>query len=263
MTHDFYLDEFAAAAYFEKDWFDQVILSGGARPGRFAFAPFDLGELHSPFHQNLAGLIAGAQEGFADPARMLEIGAGTGRLFYELTRRLEHLGEATLVEPSLNLRGLFEKIFVGDGTAAESAYFRVLKGNGELAEVRLNTAAIRERVGHVRRRCLNVPFAELPADLGTFDLVVCADVIDQCHYPLALVELLKRSTAPGGLVALSCTYQWQAKYRGLPPDPVRHLDQFFEDGWTPAGEANLPFRVRVNERHWMTFLSHVGLYRRG
>ena len=255
--NDFYLDELSRAAYFEKDWFDHVVTSGGARPGRFAFAPFDLVELHSSFHQRFVEVIKGAWHGDS-PARVLEIGSSAGRTFHEVTKAWPGLRHATLVEPSAHLRDLFSGIYDG-----QRHHFPVLKGNGEVVEVRMDTSAIRAAAASVDVRVLGLPFAELADDLGVFDLVICANVIDQCDWPLRLVELLRRSTRPGGMIALSCTYQWQSKYRGLPTDPIRHLDQLFPEPSALVAEANIPFRVRVNERHWMTFLSHVCVFKAG
>ena len=261
MQPDFYLDKVAQAAYVEKDWFDWIIRSGTARPGRFAFAPYDLDLLRSSDQEDFAKMI-GVTQNERPPRRMLEIGSSTGRLFYELCRMFPTVEHATLVEPSRNLRDVFDKIF-GRMTPAEThPYVPTLRGNGEVLEVRMDTSEARAATSAVDVRTFDLPFADLPTDLGTFDLVACANVIDQCHHPLALIDLLKRSTAPGGLVAISCTYQWQSKYRGLPTDPIRHLDQLFDDKWRLVGEADLPFRVRTNERHWMTFLSHACLFQK-
>lgn len=255
---DFYLDQLARAAYVEKDWFDLILKSGAARPGRFAFAPFDLTELYDGYHQRFTELLAHASIDLA-PRRALEIGSSTGRMFYEICRRWPALEHATLVEPSKNLRDAYALIFDGPASAP---YVPVFKGLGQVAEVRLDTTTIRAAVAHVDRRVIGQPFADVPDDLGQFDLVVCANVIDQCHEPLRLVDLAIRSTAPGGRVAISCTYQWQCKYRGLPTRPIRHLDELFPEPWRLVAEGNLPFQLRVNERHWMRFLSHVCVFER-
>ena len=258
MSPDFYLDQLARAAYVEKDWFDLILTTGGARPGRFAFAPFDLTELYDGYHRNFVEMIARARGEFA-PKRVLEIGSSTGRLFYEVARAFPTLEHATLIEPSKNLRDVFATIFDAPQTVP---YVPVFKGLGEVVEVRMDVAEVRAACAKIDRRVLGVPFADVPLDLGLFDLVICSNVIDQCHEPTRLVDLLKRSLKPGGRIALSCTYQWQPKYRGLPTKPIRHLDEVFPEPWSTLAEANLPFQLRVNERHWMRFLSHACVFER-
>lgn len=192
-----------------------------------------------------------------NPPRWLEVGSSTGRLFYELAKANPSVEQVTLIEPSGHLRAIFARIFEGP---PGHAYFPVLKGHGERIEVRMDCTHARELRRKIDVRLIDRPFAEVESDLGEFDLVVCANVIDQCHEPLRLVKFLKRVCRPGGVVAVACTYQWQPKYRGLPSRPIKHLDELFRDPWVRRCEANLPFQVRVNERHWMTFLSHVVLY---
>lgn len=254
---DFYLDDTACAAYFEKDWFDHVLQTGHARPSRFEFAAFEMKDLYSPYHERLVEFIAAELAKVPiKPLRVLEIGSSTGRTFYEICRRIDSVKQATLVEPSKNLFDVFSKIM---DPKIDVDYFPVLKGHAQLVEVAMSTSAIKKACASVEVQVLNLPFEQLTPDLGQFDLVICSNVIDQCHEPLKLVELLKKSTAPGGMIALSCTYQWQPKYRGLPAKPIRHLDELFTEDWSVRNETQIPFQLRVNERHWMAFLSHVCL----
>lgn len=254
MINDFYLNKIAQAAYFEKDWFDHV-----EEPARFSFAPFAIEDLYSPFHERLAEFVARNLKD--SPIRMLEIGSSTGRTFYELCTRLASIRQAILVEPSLNLAEIHSKIFGLQLKPKDVEYFPALRGNVELTEVRMEIGKLRRACAHVDMSLLHKPHEELP-ELGVFDLVVCSNVLDQCHEPLRLVEYLKRATTPGGTLALTCTYQWQEKFRGLPAIPIRHVDELFEKEWRIVDETNIPFHVRTNERHWKRFLSHVCLLTR-
>jgi hypothetical protein len=72
-----------------------------------------------------------------------------------------------------------------------------------------------------------------------------------------LIELLKRKTASEGILALSCTYQWNKKYiRGDEP-LITNITDLFKGGWRLIEEADIEFKCRRFERHWTTFLSHV------
>ncbi|MGZ3724085.1 MAG: methyltransferase domain-containing protein, partial [Bdellovibrionales bacterium] len=120
-----------------------------------------------------------------------------------------------------------------------------------------NTREIQAVAARVSFKRLESPFQQLPADIGDFDLVICSNVIDQCKEPERLVEILKKSTRDGGVLALSCSYQWQEKYIGNAVEQILNIKDLFGTGWEVLGEANLPFQFRKYERYWMNFLSHV------
>lgn len=257
MQKDFYLNERSLAAYVEKDWFDHILTSGIRKP-IFEFAPFESSTLYSNYHEQLIGFLATVlKRESVSPRRMIEVGSSLGRTFFEVCGRVKSVESATLIEPSLNLFSLFQKIFSGDSVATVS----ILKGNLETNEVQLNTQPIRDTCSGVKISALNLPFQKIEQDLGQFDLVICSNVIDQCEDHLKLVEFLQRSVAPGGTLLLSCTYQWQDKYIGNAPAlPVKDINGLFSARWKFLGETNLPFHLRIYERHWMTFLSHAVIY---
>jgi len=257
MQKDFYLNERTLAGYVEKDWFDHILRDNSRKP-TFTFAPFDPKTLCCDHHERMAEFLAEAlKKCEVHPKRMLEVGSSQGRTFYEICKKIKSMEFATLVEPSLNLYSIFSKIFYGEDLARIS----ILKGNLEQDEVVLNTIPIKEACSRVTVEHLNKRFQDLESFPGKFDLTICANVIDQCTDHLQLVELLKKSTAPDGVLLLSCTYQWNDKYIGNAPELVRDINQLFDSSWTFISETNLPFQVRVYERYWMTFLSHVVVYR--
>jgi hypothetical protein len=253
---DFYLDDRALAGYVEKDWYDHILKSN-PRKSAFEFSPFEREDLYCDYHERLIEfLLSASNKAAVKPRKLLEVGASLGRTFYEACRKIETIRSATLIEPSQNLFSTHGKIFDGD----EIAQVPVLKGNLSMEEVPLLTAPIKAACSGVDVVRINRPFQEVDQNLGTFDLVICSNVIDQCKDHLRLAGFLKRSTSPSGLILLSCTYQWNEKYIGNASDPVKDINDLFDSSWTFQGEANLPFRIRVNERYWMSFLSHVVAY---
>jgi SAM-dependent methyltransferase len=258
MQKDFYLNERALAGYLEKDWFDHILTSNARKPS-FEFAPFESSALYSNYHERLIDFLGTVlKKEDAVPQRMLEVGSSLGRTFFEVCRRIPSIETATLIEPSQNLFSTFEKIFTGGDVATAS----ILKGNLSMDEVSINTRPIQAACSKVKTNTLNIPFQKIAEDLGHFDLVICSNVIDQCHDHLKLVEFLQRSTAPGGTLLLSCSYQWADKYIGNAPVIVKDINELFSANWKYMGETNLPFHVRIYERYWMTFLSHVVVYQR-
>jgi len=258
MSKDFYLHERALAGYVEKDWYDHILKSDPRRP-TFEFAPFERGDLYSDYHERLIEfLLAAANKTDFKPRRLLEVGASLGRTFYETCKQIKSLESATLIEPSQLLFSEFGKIFEG----GDIARVKVLKGNLQLEEVPLATGPIKTACSAVQITRINKPFQDIDVDSEKFDLVICSNVIDQCTDHLKLVDFLKQSTAPSGIVLLSGTYQWSDKYIGNAGDPVKDINDLFDSRWTFLRETNISFRVRVYERYWMSFLSHVVAYQK-
>ena len=257
MSKDFYLNDRSTAAYFEKDWYDHI-----ARPEaitKFAFKPFSPARLYSPSHQQLRVLLetALAKIDFA-PQHLLEIGCSLGRTFFEVCRAYPSLKRAQLFEPSQNLWRLFNTIFVWP----EPVQIQVIKGNIDLYPIDFVTKDIRAACAHVDWSCLNQSYQDWQSKPEEFDLTICSNVIDQCHDPERLVAQLKAATAPGGVMVLSCTYQWQNRYVGNASKPILDIKDLFGDEWTLLAEEDIPFEFRVNERYWMKFLSHACVMRK-
>jgi SAM-dependent methyltransferase len=256
MQKDFYLHERGLCAYLEKDWFDHILKSDPYKP-KFEFAPFEPSELYSPYHERSTEFLAAAlKKAGVEPNSMLEIGSSLGRGFYEICKALKSVKSATLIEPSQNLFSTFHKIFNGETITPLS----ILKGNLGTAEVVLDTSSIRAACSEVEVSAIQKSFQELGPDFGKFDLVVCSNVIDQCRDHIELAEFVKRSTKPGGALLLSCTYQWSEKWIGNAPIKINDINEVFDSSWKCLGETNIPFQVRVHERHWMRFLSHNVVY---
>ncbi len=259
MLRDFYVaDRRVLAGRFEMEWFDHVLAQTGLGERFFEFPPFDPALLHSDSYEKVADLLSETlRSAGITPRDLLEVGSALGRGFYEVCVRTPSLRAATLVEPSEVLADAFDTLFKGNGPRL----YPVLRGNAELAAVSFNGAHLKESVRNVEITVINAPHDALVVDrLGTFDLVLCSNVLDQCTAPLALVELLKRHTAPGGVCAVSCTYMWNSKYLGKGEIPAPFA--LFDNGWTQVNEANIPFAFRTFERHWWLFLSQMCVFRR-
>lgn len=259
MSEDFYIDEKWLAAYFEKDWFDKVISDSSAKDFKFEYPGYGPIELYSDYHEKMVEFLNKELTKLSvKPHRLLEIGSSLGRSYYELCKSLSSIRSATLVEPSQNLVSLFSKIFIKGGLNT----FPVLTGNREMAYIDFNTDAQKNSCSQVDLTLLNSTFDQVQVRPDYFDLVISSNVIDQCHEPLALVELLKTATAPDGILVLSCTYQWNEKYIENQAPEIKNINHLFQNGWKLLNETNIPFKVRRHERFWMHFLSHVSIFQK-
>lgn len=249
---DFYLNERSLASYMEKDWSDHF-----ADATQFSFAPFDRSNLYSDYHERLIDFLKHElHTNDAAPRRLLEVGSSLGRTFYEVCCKIKSVEHATLTEPSHNLFTAFHKIFAGEDVGR----FSVLKGNTETCEATLDTKSIKAKCAAVVWKCINSPFTDIQQN--PFDLVICSNVIDQCRDPLDLIAFLKKSVSPGGILLLSCTYQWQEKYIGNATKQIENINELFGSPWRHLNETNIPFQCRIYERHWLNFLSHVSIFKK-
>lgn len=253
-TPDFYhIDDRRLAAYFEKEWFDQVIAQGLDRSFKTEFPRFPSQALYCDYHEKFVAFVQqhlAAQD--LQPKALLEVGASLGRTFYEVCRRIPSIRQATLLEPSRKFREAFDQLFAQNGIAE----LPVLSGNRGVSHVRLNPEAIRKECSHVDYRLVGHCYEDAKG-LPAHDLVLCSNVIDQCAEPRKLVEFLQNHTAPGGVLALSCTYQWKKNFVDLKQDFIPDVKELFGPDWRLLGETELEYRVRGNERHWLTFMSQV------
>jgi len=269
---DFYLsNRRALASYFEKEWFDHVAAQERLPASLFQFTPFSPSLLYCDSHERVAEFVSRTLDGLGlTPERMLEVGSALGRGCYEIHRRTPSLRAATLVEPSESLAATLDGIFRG----AQPGQYPVLSGNADVVDVTFDSSSVQHAVRDLDIVLLPTPHEELPDDLGRFDLVTCFNVLDNCEAPVALVERLQAHTAPGGVLALSCTYQWNQKYLDTTREraervqepasdvPAEAIDSLFRQGWTRVDETDIAFKHRKNERYWQTFLSHVTIFRK-
>ena len=258
MEKDFYIDQRWLASYFEKDWFDKVSVQlSDVLSSQFPSFPNKI--LYSPYHKEFVSFIHKAiNKVDAHPTSLLEVGSSLGRTFYEICRAIKSVNNSVLLEPSQNLARGFEKIFSESG----DQLYPILYGNRDMTEVKFNSDLISSSCAHVDRKLLNCSYENAPGDLGSFDLVLCSNVVDQCHEPEALVNFLKERTAENGLLALSCTYQWNDKYIAPERQTISNIAELFGQEWHLLGETNVEFKCRRVERHWLAFLSQVLIFQK-
>lgn len=253
MKKDFYLEPRGLASYFEKEWFDLYLEQANAVVD-FEFSEFNPKYLYSSFNEKVARtLVTLMNEKKIQPQRYVEIGPGLGRTFYEIAKETPSIKEAILVEPSENLTKALEKIFLH----GQLSPYLILKGNGGLTEIKFDSSKITSNCSHIIKTLLQKTFEEARHELEQSSLLVCLNVLDQCQAPFDLLDLIKSKTARGGILATSCTFQWQKEYLGSESVPFNDLRSQFDENWEILAEINEPFHVRISERCWYTFLPQI------
>ncbi|RXJ74460.1 hypothetical protein CS022_02370 [Veronia nyctiphanis] len=255
---DFYLDEKGLGGYFEAEWLDKLKALNVAKPldCRMKDVPEDFAVSTST--SVVANFIErNLQDAGVAPQTALEVGPALGRNCYELIQRFPSVEYATLVEPSFRLLSNLKKILI-DGDGCNFSYIHAYKN---IKEFYFSTRDFSDACEHVTFNCLNSTFdSETVSD--TFDVTMCMNVLDQCESPNEIVLGLKEATNKGGVLFLSCTYQWKKYHFDDESVPLNDINDYFGDGWEKLDESDYEYKIRFNERFSRLFMTHIVAYRK-
>jgi len=196
-------------------------------------------------------------------ARALDLGCAVGRSAFELAR---HCAEVVGIDYS---RSFIE--------AAEA-----LRQTGELPygrcdEGALGTALVARVPREIERGRVAFEVGdamELRETLGTFDVVLMANLIDRLHTPQRCLARLPGLVKPGGQLIVTSPYTWLEEFTpranwlgGFERDstPVRTLDGLraaLARDFELAGTRDLPFLIREHARKFQLSVAQASLWRR-
>ena len=246
------------AIYLEIGWSDYLFaapVADGARDG--LLYPNPVRDVVPPrFPLAVAKLARSWARGLGlDVRSFCDVGGATGRALFEVDRQFPGLERLVLVEPS--------------GVFCEWAR-RLLSSNGTLPEVPLVDRADRPKWLTPRTRPQPIPHAterltivdetvERYRPHHGFDLVTCLNVVDRHPCPAALVDSLGRLTNDGGLLILSCPFDFDQRSTPDVGAWIDDLDAFFAgtDSWRHVGEDELFYEYRSHARSWTRFSAQV------
>ncbi|ELA9310863.1 methyltransferase domain-containing protein [Vibrio parahaemolyticus] len=253
---DFYLNSRGLAGYFEAQWFDKFVEDKqvDAITSESKLVPLSFAK--SSHCSQVADFITQAvSKNGKSPHALLEVGAALGRNYYELVQRLDSLKQATLVEPSGMLLNGLKQLLVEE----QQVELTYIHGLNTFKTVEVDNRELVQNCAHVDLELINQPL-EKDTVSKFYDLVVCLNVLDQCESPLRVINALKQATQIGGVLVVSCTYQWNAKHIKDRAEAVDDIKAYFGEDWRFVSEAEHEYRMRFNERYAMQFLSHVVAY---
>lgn len=190
-------------------------------------------------------------------ARALEIGCAVGRAAFELSRSCQEVvafdRSSAFIAAARRLQRESELpfAFAVEGDIKDHAVARIPPGS--------RPTNIRFEVGDA----LN-----LPKDLGTFDVVLAANLLDRLPKPASFLQSLAALTRPSGKLILTSPYTWLEAYTpraewltatGQRTSEVlsRHLD-----GFDLARRVDLPFVIREHARKFQWSVAEATVWRR-
>ncbi len=197
-------------------------------------------------------------------ARGLDLGCAVGRSSFELAR---HCASVVGIDFSASFVRAAEALRAG----GELAYSRVDEGE-------LRTPLVARPPSGIDSSRLHFEVGDacaLRADLGAFDVVLLANLIDRLPDPACCLARLPERVLPGGQLIVASPYTWMAEY--TPRErwlggrlestgaPLRTFDAlqvalgpFFELEKT----RDLPFLIREHARKFQWSVSQASVWRR-
>jgi putative 4-mercaptohistidine N1-methyltranferase len=196
-------------------------------------------------------------------ARALDLGCAVGRSTFEMARFCEEVVgidySARFIEAATALRA--------DG---EIAYHRVDEG-------RLGTecrAVAPAGIDRTRARFETGDAMDLRGDLGSFDAVLMANLIDRLHTPRLCLARLPDLVKAGGQLIVTSPYTWLEEFTprsqwlgGFERDgkPVATLDGLraaLEPDFEFVAARDLPFLIREHARKYQWSVAQATMWRR-
>jgi putative 4-mercaptohistidine N1-methyltranferase len=184
-------------------------------------------------------------------ARALDLGCAVGRSSFELAR---HCREVIGIDFSKKFIDLANRL-----RRRGSLRFKSFE-EGELTQSRravvppdINRRRVRFAVGDATR---------LPKDLGEFDVVLMANLIDRLDAPLKCLERLPGLLRPGGQLIVASPYTWLASYTprknwlggyargGRPMRTFTALQRILAPHFKLSRRLDLPFLLREHVRKY-------------
>lgn len=199
----------------------------------------------------------------ATRARALDLGCSVGAAAFELAR---HFGEVMGIDYSehfvavaqrLQVHGEYAFSFCVEGEITAKAVARVPAG------IERNRVCFQRGDAH-----------DLPSDLGQFDLVLMANLIDRLKNPRACLQQLGRFIRPGGQLILTSPYTWTTDYTpqenwlggymqdGQPLDTFGALKEVLSNEFTLLECKDLPMLIREHARKFQWCVAQASLWER-
>jgi len=126
--------------------------------------------------------------------------------------------------------------------------------------------------GRVRFECGDAQ--ALRDSLGSFDVVLAANLIDRLREPRKFLERLPALVRSGGQLVITSPYTWLDEYtppehwlggfieNGAPRNTLDGLTRSLADHFTLTGTKDLPFLIREHARKYQWSVAQASIWRR-
>jgi putative 4-mercaptohistidine N1-methyltranferase len=194
-------------------------------------------------------------------ARALDLGCAVGRSSFELAR---HCAEVVAIDFSQQFIDLANHL-----RRSGSLRFKSFEEGG-LTQAR--RAVVPPEIDRRRVKFEVGDGTRLRKDLGLFDAVLMANLIDRLESPLRCLESLPGLLRPGGQLIVASPYTWLAGYTprenwlggfargGRPVRTFEALRRILSPNFKLARRQNLPFLLREHARKYQLGISEMSAW---
>ena len=219
-------------------------------------------DLSIPFQKRVADLCLHAQtEWHGKEGNALDIGCGVGRSTFELRRGYS------------NVIGIeYSKKFV--------EVCEIIQRDGHIdyqvpCEGYLSLSATASVPSHSSRiQFQHGDACNLPEDLGSFDLVLAANLIDRLHSPMSFLRRLPSLLNEGGILVLTSPYTWLEAF--TPPElwiggrkeggeerrTLEGLKEVLASHFTLMDVLDVPMTIREHSRKYQLCVPQASIWKR-
>ncbi len=188
-------------------------------------------------------------------ARALDLGCAVGRSTFELARMCRDVVGVDYSQRFIDTANEMKN-------KGSISYQRTDEGN-KFTEL---TAKLPDGVDTDRVNFLQGDAMNLPDDLGKFDVVVAANLVDRLEDPKKFLNALAGLMNPGGQLVLASPYTWLEEYTPIEnwlggadndsPTTIDALTAELADSFVNVRELNLPFLIREHARKFQWSVAH-------
>lgn len=190
---------------------------------------------------------------FASGGRAMDLGCAVGRASFELGRSFDSVLGIDLSQQFIAAAQALAKGEILSCDARECGRFQ------RRLQVSAPTVAA-EIVFEVGDAC------ELRKDLGTFDAILLANLLDRLPDPAACLRQLPDLLKPGGVVVIASPYTWLEAFtpetKWLDEDPIAAIQEFFGDNCRQLALRELPFVIREHARKYQWSVAQASVWGR-
>ena len=195
--------------------------------------------------------------------RALDLGCAVGRSTFELSRVCSRVigidFSSRFIESAETLRntGSIEYAYTEEGSLTRPARASLPEG--------INADRVSFETGDAM---------DLRADLGSFDVVLMANLIDRLTDPRRCLDRLPALVKPGGQLIISSPYTWLEEYTpqtnwpggfycgGTPVRTRDGLSQILGQEFESMGFKDLPFLIREHARKFQWSVAEASVWKR-
>ena len=193
-----------------------------------------------------------------DKARALDLGCAVGRSSFELARHCAEVIGVDFSQPFIDLANHLRQ--------RGSLRFKSFE-EGELTRAR--RAVVPPDIDRRRVKFEAGDAMRLRPDLGEFDVVFMANLIDRLEEPMRCLERLPGLLRPGGQLIVASPYTWLAGYTpkknwlggfargGRPVKTFEALRRVLSPHFKLARRLDVPFLLREHARKYQLGISEV------